>query len=218
MQVLSTNNCAVVGVILAGGLGRRLGGGDKALRLLAGQPLVAHVVARLAPQLAPGRLLLNANGVGPELTSFGLPLLADTRPGRPGPLAGILAAMQAIRSEAGEDGWVLSAPTDTPFLPLDLVARLAEQQSSAAADIVLAGSAAGLCQVCGLWSCRLADALAQSLAIGQNKVLAFASAHKMSQVTFPPQPVGGEKVDPFFNINTADDLAAAERLLSHESQ
>ncbi len=199
----------ITGVILAGGLGRRLGGG-KAQRALAGRPLLEHVIARLAPQLAPGRLVLNVNSGAPDLAALGLPIVPDTVTGNPGPLAGILATMQAV----GGAPWVLSAPTDTPFLPFDLVARLAQRQAETGAAIVLANSDAGLCQVCGLWSADLAAALAQSLANGQNKVLDFAADHAFATVRFPLQQIGRATVDPFFNINTPDDLAAAERFLS----
>ena len=203
---------AVLGVILAGGLGRRLGG-DKATRPLAGQPMLAHVIARLAPQFAPGLLLLNSNGHAVELTHIGLPVIADTVVGRPGPLAGILAAMIAAQDLPGRPIWVLSAPTDSPFLPFDLVTVLCQRQTETGAAVVLARSDGGLCQVCGLWSASLAGALAQSLASGQNKVLDFAAQHGAAEVSFPSQRIGGVDVDPFFNINTLDDLAAAEKLI-----
>jgi molybdenum cofactor guanylyltransferase len=199
----------VVVVVLAGGLGRRIGGG-KAQRLLQGRPLLAHVVARLAPQAGPGRLLLNVNDGAAKLAAYGLPVVADTLAGRLGPLAGVLAAMQFAK----QADWVVSAPTDAPFLPLDLVTTLLRCQQDTGASIVLAESEAGLAQVCGLWSVQLAEPLAQSLASGQNKVLDFAARHAFATVRFPPQQIGGRSVDPFFNINTPDDLAAAERLLS----
>jgi molybdenum cofactor guanylyltransferase len=198
----------VVGIILAGGLGRRLGGGGKAQLLLAGRPLLAHVIERMALQLAPGQLRLNANGDPAELAEFGLPIVPDTIAGRPGPLAGVLAGMQT------KAAWVLTVPTDTPFLPLDLLAALIARQAETGAEIVLAASDAGLCQVCGLWSADLAAALAQSLASGQNKVLDFATRHGAVQAHFPLQQIGHATVDPFFNINTPDDLASAERILS----
>ena len=203
----------VIGVVLAGGLGRRLGG-SKAERKLAGRPLLVHVADRLAPQLVRGNLLLNANDAG-AWAALGLPIIADTVDGRPGPLAGVLAAMQASGSRVR---WVISAPTDTPFLPLDLVTRLMDQQHDSGAEIVLAASDAGPCQVCGLWSVTLAADLAHCLAIGQNKVMDFVERYAMSSVHFPRQAVGQSSVDPFFNINTADDLAQAERLLSAETR
>lgn len=200
----------VLGVVLAGGLGRRLGGA-KAQRLLAGRPLLTHVLDRLMPQLAPGRLMLNINGDASAFAAYGLPIIPDTIAGRPGPLAGILAAMLGAGAGAA---WVLTAPTDTPFLPPDLVNTLMSRQRETGVDIVLANSQAGLCQVCGLWSVGLASALADRLAIGQNTVLDFAERHAHSSVPFPPQWLGRQSIDPFFNINTADDLAIAERMLT----
>ena len=200
---------AITGVILAGGLGRRMGG-EKAMRMLAGRPLVNHVIDRLAGQLEPGRLMLNINTAAIDLTAYGLSILPDSLDDRPGPLAGLLAAMQAGRP----DGWVLSVPTDTPFLPRDLVSRLRQGLADHAADISLAASANGLCQVCGLWPVRLADDLAKSLASGQNKVLTWATRHKVCRIDFPLEQIGLRHADPFFNINTPEDLAEAERLIS----
>ncbi len=211
MSVAQTGT--VVGVILAGGLGRRLGGG-KAQRLLAGRPLLGHVIARLEPQFAPGQLLLNSNGEAVDLAHIGLPTIADSVAGRPGPLAGILAAMIAAKDLPGRPNWVLSAPVDTPFLPLDLVAVLGQRQRETGTAIVLARSDAGLCQVCGLWSVSLAATLAQSLESGQNKVLDFAAQHGAAEGRFPLQRIGSASADPFFNINTPDELAHAERILS----
>ena len=201
----------ISGVILAGGRGYRLGGTDKALQMLAGRPLVAHVAARLAPQLPAGRLMLNANGSVEQFAQFALPVFADDVAGQPGPLAGILAA---IRSTEKGVAWVFSAPTDTPFLPSDLVARLAADAEIGGVEIVLAASSGGLCQVCGLWSTSLEHDLAAALASGRNKVLAFAERHRWRQVEFPPVDVGAAAVDPFFNINTPEDLAIATGLLN----
>ena len=206
----------VLGVILAGGQGRRLGGGDKSQRLLAGRPLLDYVVDRIRPQLAPRRLVLNANGDANRFGAVGLPVIADTMPGQPGPLAGILAAMMAARACSPPCHWVFSVPTDTPFLPRDLLQRLLRELTTGKAGIVLAASAGGLCQVCGLWPLQLAGDLAQSLAGGQNGVLAWASRNRMSTVVFPPEVIGGQPCDPFFNINSPEDLAVAERLVSDQ--
>ena len=206
----------VLGVVLAGGQGRRLGG-DKALRLLAGRPLITHVIARLRPQLDEGWLSVSCGGDEPDLAKLGLPLIRDTLPGLPGPLAGILAAMLELRRRAKADGWVLSVPTDTPFLPPDLLTRCQQRLGESGAEILLAESAGGLCQVCGLWSSRLAGDLAQSLEAGQNKVLGWAARHRVEQVMFPLQPLGDAEVDPFFNVNTPQDLQLVEKLFSDRS-
>ena len=207
----------ILGVILAGGRGLRLGGGEKSLVPLADRPLGAHVAARLAPQLPAGRLLLNANGPPGAYAAIGLPVVADADATRPGPLAGLSAVMQAAKRIAPDATWVLSAPTDTPFVPRDLVARFAIVAAEGGAEIVLGSSAGGLCQVCGLWSVTLLSGLAEALASGQNKVMWFVEQHRWAQVTFPPEAIGAELVDPFFNINTPADLKWAVELLRSKS-
>jgi len=214
-QVISEPH-ETVGVILAGGLGRRIGG-RKAGRLLAGRSLLAHVLDRLAPQFPPGRLVLNANDMDPEFRQFGLPIVPDTVAGRPGPLAGLLAAMQLAERRHQDIRWVLSAPTDTPFLPCNLLVALTRRQRESNADIVLSDSEAGLAHLCGLWSVGLATPLAHALAIGQNRVLDFVSRPAVASVRFPLQQIGRHTVDPFFNVNTLDDLAAAEHILKRET-
>ena len=206
MERNAINPGDVLGVILAGGAGRRMGGVDKALVLLGGRPLAAHVAARLAPQLEAGRLMLNSNGESGQFAGLGLPLLPDGMAARPGPLAGLLAAMRA--AEASGAGWVLSAPVDTPFLPSGLVARLAAASRGGA--ITLAASAGGLCQVCGLWPVELAGPLAESIDSGQNKVMDFVERHPWARVEFPPEVHAGRMIDPFHNLNTPADLALAE--------
>jgi len=196
-----------LGVILAGGQGRRMGGVDKALVTLGNQPLGAHVAGRLAAQLAPGRLYLGASWPPERDGGLGLPRIYDDQATRLGPLAGLLAAMRVSEALGQGIGWVLSAPTDTPFLPDDLLQRLSAGARDA--DIVLAASAGGLCQVCGLWAVGLTSDLAAALASGQNKVLTFVEAHCWARVEFPLEPIGGTMVDPFFNINTPEDLALA---------
>jgi molybdenum cofactor guanylyltransferase len=176
------------------------------------------VVARLKPQLPPGRLLLSTNAPRGAYDSLGLPIIGDAVPGRPGPLAGVLAAMQYTETFASASEWVLSAPVDTPFLSHDLVSRLCNEAAKGEASIILAASAGGLCQVCGLWQVALAKDIAAALAGGQNKVLAFVEAHRWARVEFPPEPAGNATVDPFFNVNTPADLASAAELLQSTPQ
>lgn len=204
------------GVVLAGGAGRRMGGRDKALVALAGRPMVGHVIDRLTPQL--GALALNAGGDPARFARFGLPVLPDPVPGRPGPLAGVLAAMlwagEASAQEAGAGeagaqatgaGRVLTVATDTPFLPGDLVARLA----AVTAPVVLAARGGRLHPTVGLWSVELAPALRAALAAGQRKLGAWALAQGAVTVAFDK---GAD--DPFFNVNTPEDMETAEAMLA----
>lgn len=190
-----------LGVLLAGGLARRMGGGDKGLAWLGGEPLLAHVIRRIGPQVAS--LALNANGDPVRFAGFGLPVLADTVPGHPGPLAGVLAGM--IWAKAQGAGQVLTVPTDAPFLPRDLVERLA----AAAAPVAVATSGDWTHPTVSLWSVELAAALESALRAGTRKVMDFQAAHGAVAVDWPMQPY-----DPFFNVNTPADVAAAETMLS----
>lgn len=181
----------VVGAILAGGLARRLGGGDKPLRPLAGRPLLAHVVDRLRPQV--DRLILNANGDPARFAAFGLDIVPDGLPDNPGPLAGILACLLA----AADADWVVTVPGDAPFLPADLAARLI------AAGPAIAASGGRRHPVIGAWRPGQARHLADLLAAGERKVGVFAA--EAAIVEWPG--------DPFLNLNEAADFAAAEALL-----
>ncbi|MBB6251599.1 molybdenum cofactor guanylyltransferase MobA [Nitrospirillum iridis] len=197
----------ILGLILAGGLARRFGGSeartvDKALLSLAGRPLLAHVRGRLAPQVAA--LALNANGDPARYRDQGLPILADTVAGHPGPLAGVLAGLEFARAEGGYTH-VLSAPADCPFLPPDLAARLTAAISPD--GVACATSAGQRHPVVALWPIILAAPLRHALAEEEvRKVGAFLARQPLAQVDFPARPL-----DPFFNINTPDDLAMAER-------
>ncbi|MBT9384847.1 molybdenum cofactor guanylyltransferase MobA [Pseudooceanicola sp. CBS1P-1] len=198
------------GVILAGGQGLRMGPGDKTLRPLAGQPLLAHVIARMAPQL--GSLALNANGDPARFAEFTLPVLPDSVDGFPGPLAGVLAAMDwAAGLGAGQ---VITVPGDTPFLPGDLAPRLrlAAELAGAPGALAALGGADGAVSVqpaCGLWPVAARGRLRAALAAGHRKVRLFAEAEGMVRAVFP-----GAAGDPFFNVNTPEDLVRAEAALA----
>lgn len=196
-----------VGVILAGGRGSRMGGIDKALVPLGGEPMIAQAIRRLAPQVAA--VAINAGGDAARFSAFGLPVLPDPVADQPGPLAGILAAMRWAAAQGASH--VVTAATDTPFLPGDLVARLAEAAASARAPIALAESGGRLHPTFGLWPATLADDLALALAAGTRKVAAWALGEGAARVPFAAEPR-----DPFFNVNTPADLAVAERLLAGE--
>jgi molybdopterin-guanine dinucleotide biosynthesis protein A len=200
----------IVGLLLAGGLSRRMGGGDKGMHDIAGKPMLAHVVERLAPQV--DRIVLNANGDPTRFAAFGVPVVADTIEGFVGPLAGILAGMRWAAANAPEANYLASVSTDAPFLPHDLVARLAVALTSAPHSVALARSAGELHPVIGLWPIALADDLEAELGAGVRKVLRWTDKHGTIPVDFEPLTISGQSVDPFFNANTPDELAEARRL------
>lgn len=187
-------------VLLAGGLARRMGGGDKCLVPLAGQPLLAHAIARIRPQAAA--LLLNANGDPDRFSPFGLPVAADPVPGFLGPLAGVLAGMRWAAGLGAAQ--VLSLPTDTPFFPEDLAKRLAAAPT-ALAPIACAASDGAAHPVFALWPVALADRLEAALLAGLRRVDGFTQDVGRTMVSWPAEPF-----DPFFNVNTVSDLAVAE--------
>jgi molybdopterin-guanine dinucleotide biosynthesis protein A len=190
----------VPAVILAGGQGRRMGGA-KAFVPLAGRPLIAHVIDRIAPQCRV--LAVNSNAGAEDFAAQGidLPLVPDAVDLRGmGPLAGIWAAM--TWAVAGGFDKVLTVPVDTPFLPVDLAARL----SGADAPLALAQTEDGLHGTCGLWPVALRDPLRAALEQGQRKVTDFTAQHGAVGVRFDDtQP------PPFFNVNRPEDLTRAER-------
>lgn len=199
----NTATSGVLGVILAGGLSRRMGGGDKALLPLAGKPVLRHVIDRLAPQV--DRLMLNANGDPNRWKRFALPVIGDTVDAYPGPLAGLLAAMDWAAAHAPSFGWVVTAPCDSPFLPRDLVARL--HAAVADAPAAVASSGGRLHPVAGLFHMRLRDGLSHFLAGGGRRAGEWAERIGARAADFAVSPI-----DPFFNINTPEELAEAERL------
>ena len=194
------------GVALAGGLARRMGGGDKPLREIGGRTILARVIARLEPQCEC--LVINANGDPRRFASFGLPVIADGVPGAPGPLAGILAALDWAAANRPDAAFILSAPGDCPFLPRDLVARLSRALIADHAELAIAASQGQSHPVIGLWSVALREALRQALVVeGLRKVGLWTARYRLATVEWPAEPL-----DPFFNANTVDDLAEAERL------
>lgn len=198
---------AILGVVLAGGQSRRMGGTDKALVAIAGKPLIAHVAERLAPQV--GAMAINANGDARRFDRLGLPVFADTVTGHAGPLAGVLAAMRFAAAQNGNFTHVATAATDTPFFPADLVARLAESATTPD-TIAMATSNGNRHPVFALWPTALAGDLESWLAGTDTfKVMAWVKRHRFAPVEFGLAPDGA---DPFFNINTPEDLATAERV------
>ena len=175
------------GVVLAGGLARRMGGGDKPLREIGGRTILARVIARLAPQCEC--LVLNANGDPERFASFGLPVIADGVKDYPGPLAGILAALDWAAANRPNAAWIVSAPGDCPFLPRDLVARLREAAIAEDAELAVAASQGQSHPVIGLWNVALRDALRQALIVeGVRKVGEWTARRRSRPSLGPPSP------------------------------
>lgn len=194
-------------VILAGGLSRRMGA-DKAMILLSGTPLALHIARRLEPQVST--VVLNASFDHPLADT--LPLLPDSKPDRPGPLAGVLAGLRACAESADAPTHILTTPCDTPFLPRNLVSRLAEQAESG--TIVMASCAGRAHPVTALWPLSLADDLDRWLDDPDHRrVFDFVARHSSRTVEFELLDGPFGPVDPFFNINTPEDLALAATLL-----
>ncbi len=203
---------AITGVILAGGLSRRMGGGDKGLLALGTQSMIGHVIARVRPQV--GALVLNANGDPARFAPLGLPVVADTIDGFVGPLAGVLAGMRWAAANTPGAEYVASVSADAPFLPADLVVKLHAALAKQPQAIALARSADELHPVIGLWPVNLADDLEQELRTGTRKVLRWTDKHGTIPVDFQPISAGGQQIDPFFNANTPEELDEARRLLA----
>lgn len=195
-----------LGVLLAGGLARRMGGGDKPMRTIGGRTILERVIARLAPQCSG--LILNANGDPARFAAFGLQVVPDDVPGFPGPLAGILAALDWTATKRPDVEWVLSAAGDCPFLPRDLVARLHEARGRENAELAVAASGGQSHPVVGLWRVALRDELRHALVVEDlRKIDRWTARYPLATVTWPVEPL-----DPFFNANTVEDIAEAERL------
>ncbi|TPL53782.1 molybdenum cofactor guanylyltransferase MobA [Mesorhizobium sp. B2-4-2] len=206
MPSMTTERPMTLGVVLAGGLGRRMGGGDKPTRVIGGRTMLEHVIERLGPQCEG--LVLNANGDPVRFARFGLPVVADTIEDYPGPLAGMLAALDWTADNRPDVEWVVSAAGDCPFLPRDLVARLQRARMTEGADLAVAASGGQAHPVIGLWKVALRDELRHALTNeGLRKIDRWTSRYGLATVSWPAEPV-----DPFFNANTVDDLAEAERL------
>ncbi|MDK3072261.1 molybdenum cofactor guanylyltransferase MobA [Sedimentitalea sp. JM2-8] len=198
-----------LGVILAGGLASRMGGGDKGLLPLGGQTLLVRVIDRLGPQVDD--LALNANGDAARFAGLGLPVLPDSIGGFVGPLAGVLAGLDWAAGQGAEQ--IVTAAADTPFLPPDLVVRLRAAGDGMETPLVLAATPdpdRGTVRhpTFGLWPVALRDDLRAALTDGLRKVVIWTDRHGGREAVFP-----ADGVDPFFNVNTPDDLARAEAIL-----
>jgi len=197
------------GLILAGGLARRMGGGDKSRLELGGQSILSHVIDRIEPQVA--RLAINANGDASRFSDTGLDVVADSIEGFAGPLAGVLAGLDWAADHGADH--VVSVAADTPFFPSDLVPHLMMASEVHDKPIALAASPdpkKGVMRhpTFGLWPVRLRDDLRAALQSGLRKVMLWTDQHGTAVAEFPVATV-----DPFFNVNTPDDLEQARSLL-----
>lgn len=207
---------SVTGVLLAGGLSRRMGGGDKCLRDLAGKPMLCHVIERMTPQV--GTMVINANGDPERFAQFGLAVVPDTVGGFAGPLAGVLAGMRWSAAAAPDARWIVTVSTDAPFLPLDLTHRLLEAVAGDSKTIALASSDGEVHPVIGLWPVALADDLEEQLEAGVRKVLHWTGRHRSVVVDFSFLSFHDRLVDPFFNANTPEELEQARVLIESRNQ
>ena len=200
-----------LGVVLAGGLARRMGGGDKARIRIGGTTILERVLGRLSRQCRA--VILNANGDPARFADLGLPVVADSVTGFAGPLAGILAALDWAARHAPDIADVVSAPGDCPFLPTDLVARLAAERRAQALPLACARSGEWRHPVVGLWPVRLREDLRTALVReGMHKIEAWTARHGVAVAAWPAAPV-----DPFFNVNTPADVVTAERLAAQQA-
>src|SRR6056297_1836179 len=196
---------APLGVILAGGQATRMGGGDKGLLALGEGVILDHVLARLGPQV--GAVALNANGNPARFAAFGLPVLPDPIADYPGPLAGVLAGLDWAAGEGAEH--IVTAAADTPFFPPDLVPGLLSAAERQGKPIALARTENGRHPTFGLWPVALRDDLRDALTDGLRKVVLWTDKHGTAMADFPTGVF-----DPFFNVNTPEDLAQAQSYLA----
>ena len=195
----------IAGVLLAGGLGQRMGGVDKCLQRISGFSLLERALTRAGSQV--DMLLLNVNGDPSRFPLYHLPVVADTLPGYPGPLAGILAALEYLRDNEPAFHLLASFPSDTPWFPCDFVSCCVEAIDSEQTEMAVASSAGRRHPVFGVWPVSCAALMRQSLIDEERKIDRFTARFRLSVVDWQSEPV-----DPFFNINTPEDLARAEDL------
>ena len=197
---------STLGLVLAGGLARRMGGGDKARIMIGGVTILQRVLACITPQCA--RLVINANGDPARFADTRLTVVADSVPNFAGPLAGILAGLDWAAAHAAECEWMASVPGDCPFLPPDLVARLHAARSAVGTPLACARSGEWRHPVVGLWPVALREDLRRALvAEGLRKIEIWTARHGVAVADWAAAPV-----DPFFNVNTPQDAARAQML------
>ena len=199
-------NNSTLGLLLAGGLARRMGGGDKPMAQVGGVPILRRCIEAMRPQCAA--LALNANGDAARFAAFGLPVIADDVPGFAGPLAGVLAGLDWCAAHRPDIAWLASVAADSPFLPADLVARLHAARAGEGARLACAASGGHTHPPIGLWPVDLRAELRHGLVVEDiRKIDRFTARYRVAVVEWASEPV-----DPFFNANTPEDLAEANRL------
>jgi molybdopterin-guanine dinucleotide biosynthesis protein A len=197
-----------LGLVLAGGLARRMGGGDKALLTIGGERILDRVLARLAPYCHA--VAINANGDPQRFAGYGLPVIADSVPDFAGPLAGILAGLDWAAKKHPGIGWLASVPGDCPFLPDDLIARLHHARRAAGTQLACARSGDWRHPVIGLWPVSLREDLRRALVDeGLRKIEVWTARHGIAIANWADRPI-----DPFFNVNTPEDAARANAMAS----
>ena len=205
-----TTEPVTYGLVLAGGLARRMGGGDKGLIRIGRESILERALARLGPQCAG--VVINANGDPARFAPFALPVVADDIEGFAGPLAGILAGLDWLAANAPAIGWIASVPGDCPFLPRDLVSRLHAARTAADVPLACAKSGEWRHPVVGLWTVDLrADLRRAVVTEGLRKIEVWTARHGVALAEWPAEPV-----DPFFNVNTPEDAAQAQRFAALE--
>jgi molybdopterin-guanine dinucleotide biosynthesis protein A len=201
---------ATFGLVLAGGRARRMGGGDKARIKIGGVTILDSVLATLSGQVQG--MVINANGDPTRFADTGLDVVADSVPDFAGPLAGILAGLDYLAAQDNGIEWLLSVPGDCPFLPDDLVERLHRARRKMGAGVPLACARSGEWRhpVVGLWPLALREDLRKALMVeGLHKIEIWTARHGIAIADWPDQPV-----DPFFNVNTPEDKARAEKIVN----
>jgi molybdopterin-guanine dinucleotide biosynthesis protein A len=195
-----------LGLVLAGGLARRMGGGDKARLKIGGASILQRVLGCLAPQCS--RIIINANGDPARFADTDLPVIADSVPDFAGPLAGILAGLDWAAQNVPAAEWLVSVPGDCPFLPKDLVTRLYEARVTSNVPLACARSGEWRHPVVGLWPVKLREDLRHALmSEGLHKIELWTARHGIATAEWPAAPF-----DPFFNVNTPKDVAQAEAI------
>jgi molybdenum cofactor guanylyltransferase len=196
----------IVGVLLAGGQARRMGGGDKCLRQLAGRCLIDILIERVQPQVS--NLIINANGDPKRFEAQGLEVVPDSIDGYAGPLAGVLAGLEWAENNVPDVSWVASFATDAPFIPKNMVLRLSQAIEVNNTEMACAMTNDRTHPVFALWPIRLIKDLRKAMVEEEmRKIDRWTSRYKISHVNFPSEPV-----DPFFNVNHPEDLARAESI------
>ena len=205
---MGTGPSEIVGLLLAGGLARRMGGGDKALRQLGGRSVLQRIIDTISPQVST--LLLNANGDPERFSGYGLPVIPDVIDGFAGPLAGVLTGLEWMAENAPNSPWLLTVPSDAPFMPDDLVSTMKTEMDRRGGEMACATTNGRTHPVVGLWPVALKDKLRKAMVEeDMRKIDLWTARFKIVHVAFSSDPV-----DPFFNANRPEDFERAEEFLA----